>query len=266
MLAVGDAARAGPGRRGDVILTAVVDEEHASRGTEAVVREYRADSAIVGEPSGLQVVTEHKGFVWFEIETAGVAAHGSLPEVGVDAIVAMGNVLVELGTEGRRLASGRRHPTLGAGSIHASLVSGGQELSSYPAACRLSVERRTLPGETGESAEAELQTLLARIARADPKFQATLRRTFERSPMEADRTSPIVAAVSARVQKRTGKPTEYAGMSGWLDSALLHGAGIPTVVLGPVGAGLHGVEEWVELESVRACREIVAGVIADFCA
>jgi acetylornithine deacetylase len=261
------AAHASAGRlRGDVVLTAVVDEEYASIGTEAVVREYRADAAIVGEPSGLQVVTEHKGFVWFEIETAGVAAHGSLPEVGVDAIAAMGRVLVEREAAARRRAAGRRHPTLGTGSVHASLVSGGQELSSYPAACRLSLERRTLPGETAESAEAELRAALARIAGADPRFRATLRRTFARSPMEADRGSPIVAAVFSQVERLTGSPPVYAGMSGWLDSALLDEAGIPTVVLGPGGEGLHGAQEWVDLDSVRACRAIVCGVIDDFCA
>jgi acetylornithine deacetylase len=263
MCAAADAVRLG--LRGDVILTAVVDEEYASAGTEAAVREYRADAAVVGEPSGLQVVTEHKGFAWFEIETTGVAAHGSLPEVGVDAIASMGKVLVELEAEGRRLASGRRHPTLGAGSLHASLISGGQELSSYPASCLLKLERRTLPGETAETAEAELRSALARIARTDPKFDASLRMTFARSPMEADRGSPIVTALRSQVRRVTGTEAVLGGMSGWLDSALLDGAGIPTVVIGPKGAGLHGVEEWVDLDSVRACREIIVGVIADFC-
>ena len=268
MMAAADAAAAradGKRRRGDVILTAVVDEEYASIGTEAVVREYRADAAIVGEPTGLRIVTEHKGFAWFDIETSGVAAHGSLPDVGVDAIVAMGKVLVELEAESRRLAAGRRHPTLGAASVHASLVAGGQELSSYPAACRLSLERRTLPGETAQSVESELRTLLDRIGAADPKFRATMRCTFVRNPMEADRASAIVAALSANLARRTGSPAVFAGESGWLDSSLLDGAGIQTVVIGPRGAGLHGVEEWVELDSVRTCQEVVTGAIDDFC-
>ncbi len=83
--------------------------------------------------------------------------------------------------------------------------------------------------------------------------------------MEADRGSPIVAALSAQVRRVTGRPAVFAGMGGWLDSALLDGAGIPTVVLGPAGEGLHGVTEWVDLDSVRACREIVRGLISDFC-
>jgi acetylornithine deacetylase len=260
------AAAQGLGLRGDVILTAVVDEEYASAGTEAVVRELRADAAVVGEPSGLQLVTEHKGFVWFQVETKGVAAHGSLPDVGVDAILMMGKVLVGLEDLGLRLRHSAPHHSLGTGSLHASLVSGGQELSSYPASCLLDIERRTIPGETPDSAEAEIRSVIDGIAAHDPGFTATLRRTFARGSMEARRDSPIVLVLAAQAQKVTGKPPEFAGMAGWLDSALLDGAGIPTVVLGPAGAGLHGEEEWVDLDSVRACRDIVLGTIRDFCA
>jgi len=256
--------------RGDVILTAVVDEEYASAGTEAVVRgcragDHRADAAIVGEPSGLHIVTEHKGFAWFEIETRGVAAHGSLPGVGVDAIAAMGRVLVALEAESARLAAAPPHRTLGTGSVHASLISGGQELSSYPGSCLLQLERRTVPGETPETAESELRAMLDRIGASDSRFSAALRRTFARNPMEADRGSPIVAALSAHVRGVTGRTAVLSAMSGWLDSALLDGAGIPTVVIGPGGEGLHGVEEWVDLDSVHACRDIVLGTLADFC-
>ena len=261
------AAAEAPARRlrGDVILAAVVDEEYASAGTEAVARRWKPDAAIVGEPSGLQIVTEHKGFVWFQVATEGVAAHGSLPDVGVDAILMMGKVLAALEELGERLRRSAPHRTQGTGSLHASLISGGQELSSYPASCRLDVERRTVPGETAETAEAEIRGALARIAQSDPRFKATLRRTFARDSMEARRDSPIVLALADHVARVTGSAAVYAGMSGWLDSALLHAAGIPTVVLGPAGAGLHGVEEWVDLKSVADCRDIVRGTIGDFC-
>ena len=251
--------------RGDVILTAVVDEEYASAGTEAVARSWKADAAIVGEPSGLQIVTEHKGFVWFRIQTAGVAAHGSLPDVGVDAIVKMGKVLAALDDLGAKLRASTPHHSLGTGSLHASLITGGQELSSYPAACLLDVERRTIPGESADLAESQIRQALDAIAAADPAFKAALQRTFARNSMEAKRDSAIVKALAEQVQRVTGAPPVFSGMSGWLDSALLDGAGIPTVVLGPSGAGLHGIEEWVDLQSVRACRDIALGTIADFC-
>jgi acetylornithine deacetylase len=260
------AGSAGKRRRGDVILTAVVDEEYASAGTEAVARSYKADAAIVGEPTGLSIVTEHKGFVWFECETRGTAAHGSLPSVGVDAIAKMGRVLTAIDAMAARFARTQVHPTLHAGSIHASLIRGGQELSSYPASCLLSIERRTIPGERVEDVEQELRDVLAAAAAFDPTFSATLRRTFARNPLEVPHDLPIVKTLAAQIREATGKEPVYAGMGGWMDSALLADAGIPTVIFGPSGEGLHGESEWVDLESVRTCSRIVQGVIQEFCA
>lgn len=251
--------------RGDVILTAVVDEEYASAGTEEVVRRWKADAAIVGEPTGLDIVTEHKGFAWFEVETSGVAAHGSLPDEGVDAIAMMGRVLVAFDDHAAELRRGTPHYSLGTGSMHASLISGGQELSSYPASCMLSVERRTIPGESIDAIERGLSAILDGLRRADPRFKATLRRTFVRQPLEAPRDAPIAQTLARQVRSVTGKEAVFSGVSGWLDSALIAGAGIPTVVLGPDGTGLHGKEEWVDLASVRSCRDIILGTIGEFC-
>lgn len=251
--------------RGDVILTAVTDEEYASAGTEAVVRQWKADAAIVGEPTGLAIVTEHKGFAWFEIETTGVAAHGSLPEAGVDAIAMMGRVLVALEDAAAALRRGPGHWSLGTGSMHASLIRGGQELSSYPASCVLGIERRTIPGEEVDDIERGLNEMLRGLVAPDPAFKARVRRTFVRPPLEAPRDSPIAAVVAAQVQAVTGREPEFSGMAGWLDSALFAAAGIPTLVLGPRGEGLHGETEWVDLDSVHACRDIIVGTIGEFC-
>ena len=259
------AAAKGAGLRGDVILTAVVDEEYASAGTEAVARACTADAAIVGEPSGLEIVTEHKGFAWFEVETRGVAAHGSLPEAGVDAIAKMGAVLVALDQMAAALLRSAKHWSLGTGSLHASLIRGGQELSSYPAACVLGIERRTVPGEDVDQIERELAAMLAGLSEKDPHLRATLKRTFQRPPLEASRSSDIAVTLAAQVRRITGEDAVFAGMAGWLDSALLAAAGIPTVVLGPRGEGLHGETEWVDLASVHQCREIIVGTIESFC-
>ncbi len=262
MVAIAESAR--HPRRGDVILTAVVDEEYASAGTEAAVRNWKADAAIVGEPTALSIVTEHKGFVWFECETRGNAAHGSLPGLGVDAIAKMGRVLVAIDAMAGKFSRTQAHPTLHAGSIHASLIQGGQELSSYPASCLLKIERRTIPGEHVEVIEKELRDVLAAAAAEDATFSATLRRTFVRNPLEVPLDIPIVKTLAAQIRAFTGREPVYAGMGGWMDSALLADAGIPTVIFGPTGEGLHGETEWVDLESVRACSRIVQGVIEEF--
>lgn len=254
-----------PPLRGDVILTAVVDEEYASAGTEAVVKKWKADAAIVGEPTGLQIVTAHKGFVWFEIETHGVAAHGSRPDIGVDAIAKMGKVLVAIDEKAARLSKSRPHDLLGPGSIHASLIQGGQELSSYPATCRLGIERRTIPGESIDDIEKDLQQAVDRIGRDDRAFTATLRRVLTREPFETRGDEPIVEAARRHVQAVTKTAPVTAGMSAWMDSALIAAAGIPAVILGPQGMGLHGETEWVDLESVRACSAVALAIIEDFC-
>src|SRR5919198_2111559 len=139
---------------GDLIVTAVADEEAYSIGTEAVAKTVAADAAVVAEPTGMQLVVAHKGFVWLEVATEGVAAHGSRYDLGVDAIARMGPVLVGLAELDKRLRAERdRHPLLGGASVHASLIEGGQELSTYPARCVLTIERRTLPGETVDHVE-----------------------------------------------------------------------------------------------------------------
>jgi acetylornithine deacetylase len=251
--------------RGDVIVTAVMDEEYAGLGTQAIAQRYRADAAIVAEPTQLDLVVAHKGFMWLEIETQGVAAHGSQPTLGVDAIVKMGKVLTELDRLGQDLARRPPHPLLETPSVHASLISGGQELSTYPERCVLALERRTLPGETAEMVAAEWQAILQRLHEADPTFQATLRPGLFRSSLETPWESDIVTAVRGAVESILQRPAEPAGAYFWTDAATLHAAGIPSILFGPSGEGAHAAVEWVDLDSVRACAEVYLATAASFC-
>jgi acetylornithine deacetylase len=239
------------GLQGDVIVTAVADEELASVGTAAVLERVTAEAAIVVEPTELEVAVAHRGFVAFEIETKGVAAHGSRPDLGVDAIANMGHVLVALQELDRRLQAGRRHPLVGPGSLHASLIEGGQEYSSYPARCQLSGERRTIPGETREQVELELRGIAG---------DGVLRMGFSREPFEATHTHPFAALVS-----RIAGVGDPVGVPFWTDAALIADAGIPTVLFGPVGAGAHAVEEWVDLASLERVRDVVLRTASEWC-
>ena len=252
MLAGADAARAA--LRGDVIVTAVCDEEVASVGTARVAERYRADAAIVSEPTEMRLALAHKGFVGFEVETKGRAAHGSRPDLGVDAIAHMGHVLVGIEELDRRLRAEPTHPLLGSGSLHASVIEGGQEFSSYPERCLLKGERRTVPGESREHVEGELRQLLGEI-------EGEIRVVVARQPFE----TPADAEITELVSRHAGSP-EIVGVPFWADSALLSSAGIPTVVFGPAGEGAHAVEEWVDLASAERCAEIYAAVTREFCA
>jgi acetylornithine deacetylase len=249
---------------GTLVIACVVDEEHASIGADALVTRFRADAAVVTEPTDLSVAVAHKGFEWVEIETEGRAAHGSRPGEGRDAIVRMGRVLGALEALDRRLQSGRAHPLVGAASLHASLIEGGRELSSYPDRCVLQIERRTIPGEPSGCAGREVEEILGRLHAADPEFKGAGRVMFHRAPYELDASHELpTRLVSAAADAHVDAP--IIGMSFWTDAAVLGGAGIPSVLFGPTGAGLHGLEEWVEIESVLKCRDALVNLARAFC-
>ena len=252
--------------RGDVIFMAVVDEEYASAGTMDLAKRFHADGAVIAEPTELQLIVAHRGFVWLEIETIGKAAHGSRPDLGVDAIAKMGKVLVEVEKLDQTLRSNPTHPLLGSGSLHASLITGGQELSSYPEKCILSVERRTIHGETPEVVEGEFTKIIQDIRQTDSTFNAIIRRGIGRSPLETSENTEIVKSIQDAAIKVLNHPAQITGVQYWTDAAVLSAAGIPSVLFGHSGAGAHAAEEWVDLASVRACSEIYLATAISFCA
>src|SRR4051794_28114700 len=201
------AAAVREGFRGDVIVAAVADEEVGSVGTEALVRRTTPGAAIVTEPTEEVVSIAHKGFVAFEVETAGFAAHGSRPDLGIDAIAAMGPMLSGIAGLDERLRSGDGHPLLGTGSLHASVIEGGQEYSSYPASCRLLGERRTIPGESVEHVRIELEALAAGTG-------AIVRLPFNRGPFETSAEEAVVASVAPAPRAHGGWRRSVLGRLG----------------------------------------------------
>jgi acetylornithine deacetylase len=253
---------------GRVVVTFVVDEEYASIGSQAICRElerWRPDAAIVLENSALDICVAHKGFAWAEIVTHGTAAHGSRYWLGVDAIANMGSVLVGLKQLNADLLAREPHRYLGAPSLHASLIEGGQELSSYPATCRLQLERRTVPGETAAQIRAELQAVLDAVAATDATFAAELTLGLVRDPFEVDEGADIVQTLLAAARLERDDEPAFIGKAGWADSALLAAAGVPTVYFGPDGAGAHATEEWIDLDSLVAYTRVLARVVNEFC-
>src|SRR4051812_33010783 len=248
------------GLAGDVVVAAVADEEHASLGVQEALRHVEADAAIVTEPTELAVVVAHKGFVWSEIEVTGRAAHGSRPHLGVDAIVKAGPLLCAVGDLDERLGE-RRHPLLDRGSVHASVIRGGAEMSSYPARCVLGLERRTLPGETAADVEGELGALLDACRAADAELVADQRTLLVREPFEVAEDAEIVRAV-----REAAGDAPIGGASYWADAAFIAGAGIPTVMFGPGGEGAHADEEWVSVADTEHVARTLVAVARRLCA
>lgn len=252
-------ARARMGGRLVVALTA--DEEHAAIGMKALVDGgLRADAAVVCEPTGLAVMPAHKGFLWIDARVAGRAAHGSRPDVGVDAIVRAGHLLVALDDEAVRLAKETSHPLLGPASIHAGVVRGGTAPSVYAAECRLEIERRVLPGETREGVMAEVDRVVEAARRSRPGLDVRTKAGLFRAAAEVDAAAPLVQDLR-RACARAGLPDRIEGMSAWVEAGLLNASGTPAVCFGPGSiAQAHAVEEWVAASEVR----LGAQVLEDF--
>ena len=244
--------RTGAGR---VIVAAVADEEYASLGAETLARRWAADEAVIPEPTGMAVAITHKGFSCVDVVTRGRAAHGSRPGDGIDAVLLMGRVLARLESLDRELQSRPPHPRLGTPSLHAGRIVGGSELSVYPARCSLQVERRTLPGEPLDVALTEVGGILDQLGRSDPAFRADVTLLLARPAYAIAEDHPLPRALR-RLAAECGREPSVTGMSFWTDAALLGAAGVPTVLFGPRGAGLHGADEHVVVEDLDLCAEI----------
>jgi len=253
--------------RGDVVFTFVADEEHLSIGVEKLVEKYSANSAIVGEPSEMRLATAHKGFVWIEIEFKGKAAHGSVPEKGIDAISHAARLVDRLG-EIQGTLNAHSHPLLGPPKIHSSTVEGGSGWSIVPNRCVLRLERRTVPGENGDKAVKEIQAVLDALKRQDPSFNATACKVFERLPLETSPTEPIVKAMQQVLGERAAMNASVVGVPYWTDGAVLANTGrIPTCIFGPGDIRVaHSPDEYVKIDDVFQAAEVYLGVAQRFSA
>ena len=261
--AASEVARRGSLRAGRLIVAAVVDEEHSSIGAEALVAKWRADAAVVTEPTDLAIAVGHKGFAWVEVTVDGRAAHGSRPAEGQDAILRLGRVLARLEALDRDLQSRQPHALMGTASLHASFISGGRELSSYPDEATLQLERRLLPDEPESTALDELHAILATLAREDATFRGSARAMFSRPAYELSTEHGLPARMASAIE-RAGGTVRIAGASFWTDAAILGHAGIPSILFGPGGAGLHSTEEYVNIADVLLCRDALVELVGEW--
>ena len=256
--------------RGDAVLTLVADEEFGSTGTVETLAHLAATgihpaAGIVVEPSALELTVAHRGFAWFEVEFAGVAAHGSMPEQGVDAIAATGAFLRELDDLRARLEGAAPHPLLGHGTVRVSTIAGGTDEATVADRCVLTVERRTLPGDDLDAVEHEVHDLVERAVAEVPGVLGAVRRQVARAAFAAEPDSAIVAAVAEQVERVRGRPAGQRGEPFWTDARLVQEAGIPCVVIGADGGGAHADLEWADADSVVALAEILEGTIRQVC-
>jgi acetylornithine deacetylase len=239
---------------GEVIVAAVADEEYESIGTRALIASgVRADAAIVTEPTRLAICPAHRGFAWLELIVHGRAAHGSRYDIGVDAITLAAAVLTT-----------RTHALLGRPSLHASIVSGGLGLSTYPDRCSVQIERRTLPGETAADFVREVQEACARVRERVTTLDADLIPGFAQLPNDIPVAHPVVRTLAKALERSAGRaPIE--GLPCWTDAALLSAVGIPAVCFGPGDIGLaHAAEEYVEVSEIERATAVLSAFVSEW--
>ena len=251
---------------GEVIVAAVADEEYESAGTRSLIeRGIRADAAIVTEPTTLSIMPAHLGFVWIDVTTHGRAAHGSRWDLGVDAIRHAGLVLSELDRFDAEELPKRRHTLLGRPSVHASMISGGTGMSTYPDKCTIQIERRTIPGESPELVRQEIESVCERAGHKRDDFRADVKVTFAQEPSDVAVTAPIVAALEGALRE-SNEEVRIQGMTAWTDAALLNAAGIPAICFGPGDIGLaHAAEEYVIVSEIERATRVLERLALQWC-
>jgi acetylornithine deacetylase/succinyl-diaminopimelate desuccinylase family protein len=237
---------------GELVLTAVADEEMGSRGSRAVVKGLKADYAVVGEPTRMRVAIAHRGSVRPRIVVHGKSAHSSMPKLGLNAVFKMRKVLEAL----ERYVDGLdaiRHPLIGHATGAVTLIKGGHKESAVPDRCEVVLDRRMVPGESQDQVVKDIERVLAEAAAADPALKVTIEGYLPVSgpPSETPRDARIVNEAVAAVAEATGTAPEVYGASFGCDMTHFRAIGAEAVVVGPGDIDrAHSADEWLGVDEL----------------
>ncbi|MEI7533587.1 MAG: M20/M25/M40 family metallo-hydrolase [Verrucomicrobiae bacterium] len=235
----------------EIVFAGLIDEEQAQAGSRALVASgFKADLAIVGEPTKLQVVTAHKGSLWLELATHGRAAHGAKPHLGKNAVHEMARIVDALETDYAAQLKRRKHKLLGHGTVNVGTICGGTQPNIVPDSCAISIDRRTLPGETESSVRREI-ALLLKVNKLTAKFSN--RKLAPALPLETNPHLPLVQTFLRAANQKKSLGVDY-----FCDAAVLAAGGIPGVVFGPGDiAQAHTVDEWISLTELERAKDLL---------
>ena len=235
----------------EIVLAALVDEENAQGGSRVLgATDYKVDLAIVGEPTKLRVVTAHKGDIWLRMQTQGKAAHGSRPDLGRNAVLEMARVVQMLETNYAKKLREKKHGLLGHATVNVGSIWGGNQPNIVPDLCEITVDRRTLPGESEKSVFNEIRELLNAH-----KLRAELMdfKGLESPPLETNPDQEVIKDLMTEARQH-----QPAGADFFCDAAILAQAGIPSVVFGPGDiAQAHTSDEWILTRQLGTAASIL---------
>ena len=248
MLAVADLSRACLDGV-EVELIVVPDEERSEPGenaTQIMVRQgLRGDFVVCGEPTDMQVGVQAKGVLMLRVDVAGTAAHGSTPWLGDNAILRAVDLF-------RRISdlpfASESAPLFERPSINLGRIQGGDAVNKVPDLCRMEVDLRYLPGQSPDE-------VLRQVCSLDPRARVEV--VLERPPADVSPDHVLVRELLAAAGRHEPSATSV-GRDGASDAVAFIEAGVPAVEFGPRGAGHHGPEEYVEVESLPPYRQALA--------
>jgi len=274
LIAMLSVKRSGCKLKGDVIFTGVIGEEEKSEGTEYLVKSgLKADGAIVGEPSNYEYAIGHRGLEWLEVIVKGKAAHGGVPNMGINAIEKAAVLIERIKKNLYPKLESRYNEYMGPSVMNFGVIRGGNQPSMVADSCSIAIDRRYIPGETVESVIKEYQDIIDEIKAEDPKFDAEIRRipenmlSLDHLYLMTSPDAPIVAAVRESLEDVIGREPEITRRRGWTDAALLSGfAGIPAVVCGPGNISYsHTKDERVPIDDLVNMVIVYSETIKKFC-
>lgn len=266
MLAMKSLITRGIHLRGDLWLALLIDEEGASSGAFHFVESHKPDAMLVLEPFGLgRINITHQGFGWLDIIVNGRAAHGSAPEVGVDAILHMAEVITRLGKLDRETFATSPHPLNGKTVFHTSLINGGTDYATYPDRCVLGIEIGTQPGESIQNRVDEIKAIFAEVKQSYPDFKGEVEVKLARDPFIARGHQRLWDILKPEMENELGKPVEAAGENAWGDAQIIQDASIPTLMIGASGDHFHAPEEWVSISELVKLVRIIESTAEKFC-
>ncbi len=253
--------RSGTPLRGGVTICGVMDEEETGNGTRHTIAQgLRGDCAIIGEPTDLLPVIAHKGDMYIEVETRGVEAHASTPHAGLNAIDQMADVIVELRSLAEQLEQ-RPHPVVGPPTLTVGTIEGGITTCMVPGRCRVTLDRRVVPGEEPGVAVREVREAVERVRQRRPDLRAEVQMLMFAPPMETSADHPVIAAIREATAAVLGRDPGVHGWSATCDANMLvNDAGIPTVVFGPgsIAQQAHRPDESVPVRELVDAANIYA--------
>ena len=247
--------------KGSVIFAATAGEETDSCGVQRFVEQSQSRiknpiGVIIAEPTGMEILRAHRGILWLKVETIGKTAHGSMPHLGVNAVLKMNALLNRL--EDWKIPH-TPHPLLGGCSFSPNRITGGTATNIIPDSCGLEIDIRTLPGQDHSEIIENLEALCESIRQEDPDFSTQISIIRAVGGMETPEDAPFIKSVC----KSTGiGETHTAGFT--TDGPHFQKLNAPVIIFGPGDGTLcHKPDEYIEISLIEQAKQVYQTIACD---